>query len=583
LLKDVSIYKGGIPANYGGRAASIIDLRLKKGNSTAWGGKGSLGLISAKASVGGPIIKNKLTLLLAGRTSYSNWILGAVNDDAISNSSAQFYDANAILDYKINDKSNVRYSFYRSADDFSFASDTSFVWTNQNHVLEYNQSLGDKLLLSVSASDVSYNFAIESESQFQAFNLGSKIKDQAGNLALKYFVKDGHDIEIGAQSKLINISPGKIEGVGDSPIITKEVESEKALESGFYLQHNFELGSYIGLSYGLRYNLFQYLGPKTIAEYSEFLPKTPESIVNTTTFGDNDVIQQYSGFEPRAALRISFNESTSFKVGFNKMFQYIHLISNTTTIAPTDNWKLSDPFIKPQEVVQYSAGLFKNFANNSYETSIEGYYKDLLNILDYKNAAELILQDNLETQLLSGRGKAYGVELYVKKKTGRLTGWVSYTYSKSERRVIGSYPEEIINDGNWYPSNFDKPHTLSSVAEYSYSDRVKLSAIFTYSTGRPVTFPEAKFNYADQLIAYYGDRNADRTPDYHRLDLSVTFDLESTKKILGGDLVLSVYNLYGRKNAFSVYFDDVPGSPPQAYKFSVLGIPFPSLSYNFEF
>lgn len=583
LLQDAIIYKGGIPANYGGRAASIIDLKLKRGNPNNWEGKGSLGLISAKVSAGGPIIKEKLTLLVAGRTSYSNWILNAINNAEISNSSAQFYDVNAILDYAISDNSNLRYSFYRSADEFNLVSDTAFVWSNQNHVLEYNQGIGDKLILSTSISDVEYKFSIVNDSDIFSFDLDSKVKDQAANLSLKYFVQDDHEMIIGAQTKLVTISPGELIPGENSPVMPKVVASEKAIETGLFFNHNFELGSYIGLSYGLRYNIYNFLGPKRIAQYEEILPRTAENIVGFSEFGKNDVIQQYTAFEPRAALRISFNENTSFKLGYNRMNQFIHLISNTTTIAPTDLWKLSDPFIKPQMVTQYSAGIFKNFANNTYETSIEAYYKDLRNIVDYRDGASLILNDNLETELLSGKGIAYGIELYVKKNSGKLTGWISYTYSVSQRQVIGSYPEEIINQGNWYPANFDKPHNLSTVAEYKFSDKFKMSSIFTYSTGRPVSYPEAKFNYSNQILALYGDRNSNRIPDYHRLDLSMTFSLQNSKAWKAGDLVFSVYNLYGRKNALNVFFDDVVGAPPQAYKLSVLGIPFPSVSYNFKF
>ncbi len=583
LLQDAIIYKGGIPANYGGRAASIIDLKLKRGNPNVWEGKGSLGLISAKAVAGGPIIKEKLTLLVGARTSYSNWIINSINDPDISNSAARFNDVNAILDYTINDSGNIKYNFYRSADDFNLVSDTSFVWTNQNHVLEYNQGIGENLILSTSLSDVEYKFSIVNDSDIFSFDLDSKVKDQAANLSLKYFFSDKNELIVGAQTKLVTISPGELTPGENSPVLPKEVASEKALESGFFLNHNFELGSYIGLSYGLRYNIYNFLGPKSIAEYEEILPRTAENIIGFKEYGANDVIQQYDAFEPRAALRVSFNESTSFKVGFNRMNQFIHLISNTTTIAPTDLWKLSDPFIKPQMVTQYSAGIFKNFANNNYETSVEAYYKDLRNIVDYRDGASLILNDNLETELLSGKGLAYGIELYVKKNSGKLTGWVSYTYSVSRRQVIGSYPEEIINNGAWYPANFDKPHNLSTVAEYKFSDKFKMSSIFTYSTGRPVTFPEAKFNYEDQIFALYGIRNSERIPDYHRLDVSMTISLENSKPLLAGDLVFSVYNLYGRRNALNVFFDDVIGSPPQAFQLSVLGIPFPSVSYNFKF
>ena len=585
LIQDISIYKGGIPANYGGRASSIIDLRYKRGNQDNWGGKATLGLVSGKVSASGPVFTEDLTVMVAGRTSYSNWILNAINDANVSNSSANFYDVNAIVDYDVADDFSVRYAFYRSKDDFSLASDTSFTWSNQNHTFSIDKSFGEKFKVELSAVDAEYNFGIVDKSPFNNFTIDSKIKDQGLNLATKYFVSENHDISIGAQTKFIKIQPGNLNKVNpESPIEPFSVKNEKAMESGIFLQHNFELTKYLGISYGLRYNSFRFLGPNRVPEYDPLLPRSEENILSFTEYGDNDLITQYNGLEPRASLRVSLSESFSVKMGYNKMFQYIHLISNTTTIAPTDTWKLSDTYLEPQEVTQYSCGIFKNFNNNAIEASVEVFYKDLRNILDYKDGATLLLNDNLESELLNGKGRAYGIELYLEKRTGKFTGWLSYTYSRSERKVVGSFPEEIINNGEWYPANYDKPHSLSLVGDYKLGKRTKVSSIFTYSTGRPATYPAAKFNYQDGTnIAYYDGRNGFRTPAYHRLDLSLTFGWDTKSKWLRGDWVLSIYNVYGRKNTFSVFFDDIPGAPPQAFRLSVLGIPFPSISYNFEF
>ncbi len=584
LIQDVSIYKGGIPANYGGRAASIIDLRYKRGSQDKWRGKASLGLISAKVSAGGPVFTEKLTLMLAGRTSYSNWLLNAVNDPNVSNSSASFYDANAIVDYDITDDMSVRYSFYRSSDDFQLASDTAFAWSNQNHTLSFNKSFKGKFLIDLTAIDATYKYSIIDQSPFGSFTLDSKIRDQGLNLGFKYFVSPTHDISIGVQTKRLKIAPGDLVSTNpEFPIDPFSVENEKGVESGIYYQHNFELGKYIGISVGIRYSDFRFLGPNNVPVYDPLLPRSEENIIEFAPYSDGDLIQKYSGWEPRASIRLSIDESTSIKAGYNRMFQYIHLISNTSTIAPTDVWKLSDPYLKPQEVVQYSGGIFKNFRDNTIEASVEVFYKDLKNILDYKDGATLLLNNNLESDLLSGKGRAYGLEVYVEKKHGDFTGWISYTYSRSERKVVGSYPDEIINKGEWYAANYDKPHNFSFVGDYKLGKRTKVSTIFTYSTGRPVTYPAAKFNYFNGTnIAYYDVRNGFRAPDYHRLDLSLTFGFDNEKKWLAGDFVLSVYNVYGRRNAFSVFFDDITGAPPQAFRLSVLGIPFPSLSYKFE-
>lgn len=585
LVQSVDIFKGGIPANYGGRAASIIDLRLKRGNQEKWEGKASLGLVSAKVSAGGPVFTDKLTIMAAGRASYSNWILKQIKDPDIANSRASFYDLNAIVDYDISNDFNLRYTFYRSGDDFQLVSDTTFSWSNLNHTLSLQKSINGKLQLTLAGVMAGYDNSILDESPFSSFKLSSKIEDRELNFGAKYFVKEGHDINVGVQTKSLKIFPGEIISTNpEFPIDPFKVDTENATESGVYLQHNFELGRWIGISWGLRYNRFRLLGPAAIPVYDALLPRAEENIVSFTEYQDGDVVKEYTGLEPRAALRLSIGENTSVKMGYNKMYQYIHLISNTTTIAPTDVWKLSDPYIKPQEVEQYSGGIFRNFANNSIEASVEVFYKDIKNLIDYKDGATLLLNNNLESDLLNGSGYAYGLELYLEKKTGDLTGWISYTYSRSKRRIIGSFPEEIINDGEWYPANYDKPHILSFVGNYQLGKRTKFSAIFTYSTGRPVSYPSAKFDYFNgENIAYYDRRNAFRTPPYHRLDLSLTIDLNHHKKWLAGDLIFSVYNAYGHKNAFSVFFDDIPGSPPQAFRLSVMGVPFPSVSYQFEF
>lgn len=584
MIKNVTLYKGGIPSNYGGRASSILDLDYAKGDMKNWSGKASVGTISAKVSAGGPIIEDKLSVLAAGRVSYANYLLGFVNDPNISNSAAQFYDGNIILNYNINDKSSIDYSAYLSRDGFNFASDTTFSWGNQNHVLTWNHAFNSKTFLKTSLVSAQYDFNIRNESGFNSFDLKSRILDNGLNVDFKYIIAEGNEILAGIQTKYLTIDPGTLTPRTDNSSVNPfQVPREQALESGVYLQHDIEIGKWLGISYGVRYADYRYLGSKTTYKYDPLFPLSEETIVEEIVHPANEVIQTYGGLEPRVSLRFSFSENTSIKFGYNRMNQFIHLISNTATIAPTDIWKLSDEYIKPQTATQYSAGIFQNFLNNSIETSIEAYYKSLENVLEYKDGADLILNPTIETELLNGLGEAYGIEAYIKKKSKPLTGWVSYTYSRSLRQVVGPFPSESINSGNVYPANFDKPHDLTAVLEYQINPFVKYSSIFTYSTGRPVTFPSAKFSYFGDDVAFYDSRNQDRILDYHRLDMSLTFNFDAKSKLLKGDWVLAVYNLYGRRNAFSLFFDDLPGSPPQAYKLSVLGIAFPSLSYNVKF
>lgn len=584
MINDLILYKGGIPANYGGRASSILDLSLKKGDMQNWGGNVQLGNISTKLSIGGPVIKNKLSIIGTGRVSYANYLINLVPNSDIKNSAAQFYDGSLVANYQISENSNLEYSTYYSSDGFKLASDTTFAWRNYANVLTFNHAFSEQFFLKASVNNSRYGFDIIDQGTLTGFKLSSKINDLGGNLEFKYVPSERQRVTFGAQSKYLIIEPGALLPQGNESVINSFiVPSEQALETGFFAQHEIEIANWLGISYGLRYVDYRYLGPKTTFNYDDRFPQSEETIVDENNYNQNEVIQTYNGFEPRLSLRLSLSNNTSIKMGYNRMNQFIHLLSNTATIAPTDIWKLSDQFIRPQSASQYSIGLFQNFMNNAIETSIEGYYKSLTDVLEYKDGADLILNPYIESDLLTGIGEAYGLEFYAKKKKGRMTGWMSYTYSRSIRQVIGSYPEETINGGRPYPSNFDKPHDFTAVMEYRFSNFLKFSSIFNYSTGRPVTYPTAKFLHLDQDIAFYDTRNQNRILDYHRLDMSLTFSFNTDRKLLDGEWVLSVYNVYARRNAFSIFFDDLPNNPPQAYKLTIMGIALPSLSYNVKF
>lgn len=583
-ISNVSLYKSGTPAKFGGRGSSVLDIRYKDGDQNNWKGKVSLGTISAKALLEGPIIKNKLLLLVSGRTSYSDWILKAVNDPTVSNSSAYFYDTNARLNYIVNDKNKISYTFYLSGDRFQFSSDTTLSWSNQNHILDWNYSNGEKLSSQVSFISANYENLIDNKTSFDPFELSSSVRNTSAKVDMDYELAKDYLLNFGLQSTLTQINPGDFDSIGeDNSIDSKEVESEKALESSVYADLNLNLREKLGVTVGARYNYYIFLGSKTVNQYEPYIPKSEETIVSSTSYASNELIEDYYGFEPRVTLRYSLSSSASIKAAYNKMYQYIHLISNTSAIAPTDIWKLSDSNQKPQEVIQYSLGYFKNFNDNKIEASLETYYKQSDNLVEYKDGAQLILNEQIETELLTGIGRAYGVELYVKKKTGDLTGWLSYTYSRSLMRVEGAYDVEQINGGDWYSSNFDKPHNLTLVSIYNINPKWSISGNFTYSTGRPVTYPSAKLFLEGIDFAYFDERNGARVPDYHRLDFSIAYKSSNHKKLLGGEWKFSVYNVYGRKNAFSVFFQDAEGAPPQPYKLSVLGVPFPSLTYSFKF
>lgn len=585
MIRDATVYKGGIPSEFGGRSSSIIDLDYKKGDLNKWGGNLSIGTISSKLSIGGPIIKDKLSILLGGRASYSSWIFNLIDDPELKNSSADFYDGNAILHYKLNDKHSFDYTFYRSGDNFNLLNQSIFEWYNTIQTATWTSAFSEKAFLNITGTSSKYNFAVDELEQFDPFRYSSDISDTKLALEFNYAFAEGNFVKVGASTKFIEISPGnlgKINPESESNVIPKSIDPENGMESAVYLQHDLDLGKFIGLSYGARLTSYSFLGPQTVYTYDEELPKSQSTILSETLYGDNEKIATYTSVEPRLSLRLSMGDNTSLKFGFNRMSQNIGLISNSTAIAPTDIWKLADSHVKPVIADQYSAGIFQNLFDNGLEISIEGYYKTFDNVLEYKSGADLFLNSNIESELINGIGEAYGAEFYMKKNKGKLTGWLSYTYSRSLRRVIGLYPEETVNNGAWYPSNFDKPHDLTAVGEYKLFDNLKFSAIFTYSVGRPISFPSAKFIYQDQFLAFYDLRNENRVPDYHRLDLSMTWNFNSSSNFLNGDWILSVYNVYQRRNAFSVFFDDVSGLPPQAYRLSALGVAFPSLSYKIK-
>jgi hypothetical protein len=584
VVSGVTLHKGGIPSKYGGRSSSILDVKYKKGNFNNWTGKVSIGTVSSKATIEGPIVNDKVSLLMSGRLSHINWFTGNLKSPTIRNSSASFYDGNILVSGNLNENNSLNYNYYNSSDDFRIESDTTVGWKNEIQSFTWNSSLTNKIGFDLTLYQSKYQFSIFNESGVNDFDLTSSILDRGLNMDWFYKFNEKHKLEFGAQGKYMTIDPGKLEpGNIESGINPRKIENEFGREMGVYINYGAELTKKLAISLGIRYDVYDYLGNKTIYDYATNLPRTEQNIIGQTNYAKGEVIKNYDGLGPRASLRYAFDDNTSFKLGYNVMYQFIHLISNTSTIAPTDVWKLSDQNLAPQRVTQYSAGLFRNWRDNAIETSIEGYYKDFENIVEYKNGAQLVLNEFLETELLNGRGTAYGIEAFIKKNSGKLNGWASYTYSRSIRRVLSPFEEEQVNFGEWFPSNFDKPHDLTLVAIYNISKNTSFSANFSYSTGRPVTLPAAKFVYDGFQLAYFEERNGARIPDFHRLDLSLKFKFNSNVKALAGDWTFTVINAYGRKNPFSVFFDDVFGKPPGAFKLSVIGVPIPSLSYAFKF
>lgn len=595
IVKDVTLYRGGIPAQYGGRIASVLDITLRDAAPKKWTGKGGLGLVSNRIALEGPIIPNKLAIMVAARGSYADWLLKMVPNESVKGTQAHFYDINGKIDYLLNDKNKLSISGYLGKDVFRLPADsiatvavnsssTVFNWGNSNATLRWTHAFSKKLFSNAVAVYSNYTSKITNPEGPNAFDLPAKIDYRNLEYSLTYFSGDKHKTDAGASVIQYILSPGSLVPRTGSLTLPVYLNNEHALESALYLNDEYRINPVLTLMYGVRFSMFQNRGPGQRYTYEEGVPREIYTIVDTTTYKNGQVAQQYQGFEPRISAKISLNSNSSIKLSYNRMRQYIHLISNTTAAAPTDRWKLSDQYVQPQIGDQLALGLFKNFFGNAYETSVEVYYKQINNIIDYKDGASLLLNQAIEADLLAGKGKAYGLEAQVKKTVGRLTGWASYTYSRTFIQVDGQYPEERINRGKYYPANYDKPHNLNVVVAFQKNRRWNLSANFVYSTGRPVTYPESKYVVGGVSVANYDLRNQNRIPDYHRLDVSATVDGNHRRnKKWDGSWTFSIYNVYSRKNAYSVFFRATNGATPEAYKLSIFASMFPSITYNFKF
>lgn len=588
-VKNVTLITGGIPAKYGGRLSSILDIKQNEGNYKKFTGKGGIGLVSSRLTLEGPLIKDKCSFLIAGRTSYSDWILQNVPDINVKNSSASFYDVTAKINYSINNKNKLFLSTYINDDKFRFGFDTTYQWGTKNAVLKYNHFWGEKLFSDFTAVYSNYHYKVDNQEKVNSFELEYSMSYKSLKADFTYLLSK-HQIDFGAGTIWYGIKPGKLIPASDASSINPVyLAEERSREMTVYINDEYKISPRITIMYGLRYSLFHNLDPADVYIYQENIPKEERTITDTLHFSKGELIQSYGGFEPRLSIKLGLGPSSSIKISYNRMNQYISLISNTAAITPIDIWKTSNKHIRPQTGDQANIGYFRNFAENSVEASIEAYYKKISNVVEYKDGANLLLNKFLEADLLEGKGRAYGIEFQVRKKTGRLTGWASYAYSRSQRQVNGAFPEEQINFGEYYPSNYDKPHNVKIVSNYRITQRWSIAANFIYSTGRPFTAPYSKYRINNGILEFitvgnFSQRNQYRIPDYHRLDVSVTLGESHRKnRKWKGSWTFSVYNLYGRKNPYSVFFKHVYGFPPMPYKLSILGVPFPSLTYNFTF
>lgn len=585
VIKSVELHKGGIPAQYGGRISSVFEVQAKEGNNKEFVGSGGISPVTARLTFEGPIVKDKASFIVGGRSTYSDWILKQLPNPALNNSSALFYDLYGKISYDINDKNTIYAAGYYSFDEFSLNSDTAYSYANKNASLQWKHIFSNKLYGVFSGVYSGYDYEVFSDqNKVNAFDMNYSIQNINGKVDFSYFPTAKHKIDFGISSIYYGLHPGTLKPKGDESLI-KEIllEDEQGIESAIYLGDRYDISPRLSIYLGLRYSLYQYIGPKTVNEYAPDGPIDEGTKTGEKTYESGDIIQNYQGPEFRFSARYSLNTESSLKLSYNRMRQYIHMLSNTTSISPTDTWKLSDNYFRPQVGDQVSLGYYKNLKNNTIEGSIEGYYKSITDLLDFKSGAQLILNDHLETDIIGGQGQSYGIEFLLKKKTGKLNGWLSYTYSKALIKVDGQYPGEKVNNGNYFPASYDKPHAVNLLSNWKFSRRFSISGNLTYSTGRPVTFPIAKYNFGGTERLHYSERNQYRIPDYFRLDLSINFEgNHKVKKLNHSSWTFALYNVTGRDNAYSIYFVSQDGDV-KGYKLSIFAEAIPTITYNFRF
>ena len=584
VIKDVTLYKSSIPANFGGRISSVLDITSLDGNDKKISGSAGVGPLTGKVTLEGPIIKDKTTFVAGIRTTYSNWLFKLLPSE-YEKSKASFEDATIHISHKVDNKNNIYLNGYISGDKFNLNSDTTYQYYNKNANVKWKHNFNNRFYGVLSAGIDHYDYKVSSEDNpVNAYQLAYKINQYKANLDFSYFLNNKHKLAFGLSTLKYKINSGTYDPLGKgSLVVADSVEAEHALESAAYISDQFNITPDLSLEGGIRYSLFNYLGPKNVAEYGYGLPRRESNLLGTNFYPAGKIIKTYSAPEYRISGRYSLSDNSSIKASFNTLQQYIHMLSNTTAISPTDIWKLSDPNIRPQEGTQVSLGFYKNFKSNTIETSVEVYYKWIKNYLDYKSGAVLIMNHHIETDVFSTKGKSYGIELLAKKSTGKLNGWASYTYSRSLIRQNDPLAGELVNGGNYYPSNFDQPHNATMIGNYRITHRYSVSLNVTYSTGRPITLPVGVYDYAGSARLLYSDRNEYRIPDYFRTDFSVNIDgNHKVKQLTHNSWTVGVYNFTAQKNAYSVYFVSQNGTI-KAYKLSIFGTAIPFITYNIRF
>ncbi|AWG27001.1 TonB-dependent receptor [Flavobacterium kingsejongi] len=588
-IKDLKLYKGGIPARFGGRVSSVLDIYQKEGNNKDFHMTGGIGAISSRIMVEGPIVKDKASFLIAGRSSYAHLFLKLAD----MKNSAYFYDLNTKLSYKANENNTLFLSGYFGRDVFDFDKSFNMTYGNTLLNLRWNHLFSDKLFSNLSMIYTDYYYGLSLG--MVGLDWDSGIKNYNIKYDLKHYLTDKFTLSYGVNGIYYNFNPGTIRPTNESSGINpRQLDRKYAFEQAVYVEAEQQLSDNIAVNYGLRYSRFNRLGEQKVNTYANdqavvfntelqlYEKGTP---TGSQSYGKNKSIADFGNLEPRASIAYTLNDNESVKASYNRMAQYIHLISNTASATPLDVWAPSDNFIKPQLLDQYALGYFRNFKDDAYSLEVEGFYKKIKNRIDYIDGADLIANDAIEQVILNGEARAYGLEVLLRKNTGKLNGWISYTLSRAEQRTPGRTPEETgINNGEWYRSTYDKMHNLAVTSSYKYTEKWSFGAILAVQSGRPVTYPEGQYQYQGINVPVYGERNKNNLAAYHHLDISATYTPKPEKtKGWQSEWVFSIYNLYNRRNAASVTFTQNETSGiNEAVRLSIFGL-IPSVTYNFKF
>ena len=585
-VEDVELFKSSIPVEYGGRISSVLRVNSKEANMQKLTGSASIGALTSKANLEIPIVKDHVSLLLNGRTTYSDWMLKQLPEKSgYKDGNANFYDLGGLLTWRVNDHHRLRIHGYWSKDKFSFSTQDNYGYQNRNFSAEWRAILSEKVTATLSAGLDHYDYYNEDwATPSMAARLSFGIDQLWGKLHLRHRLTEQQTLTYGLSVQHYNVQAGRYEPVGEeSRIATNQLQREKALESAAYIDYERKLTEKLSVSAGLRYSMFNALGPRDVNHYADGELPTEATLIETRHETGN--IKTYHAPELRLSARYALQDNLSLKAGFNTMHQYIHKVSNTSIMSPTDMWKLSDLNIKPQKGWQAAAGIYYETPRKDYEFSAEVYYKHIGDYLNYRSAAVLLMNSHLETDVISTKGRAYGLELQVKRPTGRVNGWVSYTFARSQLRQDDNRVAMPLNDGKWYPSEYDRPHEVKAVLNLKFTERYSLSSNFNYATGRPTTLPAGKYydSNSRKYMPYYTDRNKYRIPDFIRLDLA--FNIEPTHKLtnfLHTSFSIGVYNALARRNAYNIYYV-TEGNDIKGYKLSVFGTAIPYVSLNIRF